>query len=190
MRSRTAGCGLSRAGITSTNRVCLLISRTRRLRPVEFSPGSTGRVRLYDSALRETGQWGGWGSDIAAVETGCGGGRAVLASRSGDSRERAGCHSALQHRRTRPNPLRRARHFFRPRDCVVARESAWRGGRDRAESGNGKICGIQPGDYLRSLVGCRLPLRLRVRITVEHCESRCRRVPPRSIPLNSPRWRI
>jgi hypothetical protein len=48
--------------------------------------GLDGRAHLYDSASRETGQWGGWGSDMAAVETGCGG-RAVLASRSGDSSE-------------------------------------------------------------------------------------------------------
>jgi hypothetical protein len=49
--------------------------------------GLDGRTRLYDGALRETGQWGGWGSDIAAVDTGCGGDRVVLATRPGDSSE-------------------------------------------------------------------------------------------------------
>ncbi len=57
------------------------------LEPGKVLAGLDGRARLYDSALRETGQWGGWGSDIASVETGCGGPRAVLASRPGDSSE-------------------------------------------------------------------------------------------------------
>jgi hypothetical protein len=46
--------------------------------------GLDGHAHLYDSALRETGQWGGWGSDIAAVDPGCGDGRAVLATKPGD----------------------------------------------------------------------------------------------------------
>jgi len=44
-----------------------------------------GRTRVYDGSLHETAQWTGWGSDIAAIETGCGAGPAILASKAGDS---------------------------------------------------------------------------------------------------------
>lgn len=49
--------------------------------------GVDGRTRLYDAASREIGQWTGWGSDIAAVETGCGSGYAVLATKPGEEGE-------------------------------------------------------------------------------------------------------
>ena len=49
--------------------------------------GVDGRTRVYDGTLREVGQVSGWGSDIAAVEGGCGGERQVLATRPGESNE-------------------------------------------------------------------------------------------------------
>ncbi len=39
-----------------------------------------GRVRVYDERMREVAGWDGWGSEVAAVESGCGGGRQVLAA--------------------------------------------------------------------------------------------------------------
>jgi hypothetical protein len=49
--------------------------------------GVDGRTRVYDGTLREVGQVSGWGSDIAAVEGGCGNDRQVLASRPGETSE-------------------------------------------------------------------------------------------------------
>jgi hypothetical protein len=49
--------------------------------------GVDGRTQLFDNATVAAGSFAGWGSDIAAVETGCGGGRQVLATRPGDANE-------------------------------------------------------------------------------------------------------
>jgi hypothetical protein len=49
--------------------------------------GVDGHTRVYDGTLREIGQVSGWGSDIAAVEGGCGGERQVLATRAGEDGE-------------------------------------------------------------------------------------------------------
>jgi hypothetical protein len=49
--------------------------------------GVDGRTRIYDGTLREAGQLNGWGSDIAAVESGCGSERLALASRPGEAGE-------------------------------------------------------------------------------------------------------
>jgi hypothetical protein len=46
--------------------------------------GLDGRVRIYDGTLREIGQVAGWGSDIAALESGCRTERVALASKPGD----------------------------------------------------------------------------------------------------------
>jgi hypothetical protein len=46
--------------------------------------GVDGRTRIYDGTLREIGQLTGWGSDIAAVESGCRNERVALASRPAD----------------------------------------------------------------------------------------------------------
>jgi hypothetical protein len=50
-----------------------------------LAAGVDGRTQWFDGATAATGAFAGWGSDIAAVETGCGGGRQVLATRPGDS---------------------------------------------------------------------------------------------------------
>jgi hypothetical protein len=47
--------------------------------------GVDGRVHLFDAAGAAAGSFGGWGSDVAAMETGCGAGRQVLATRPGDA---------------------------------------------------------------------------------------------------------
>jgi hypothetical protein len=47
--------------------------------------GVDGRTRIYDAALREVGQVTGWGSDIAAVDSGCRIG--VLATKPGEAGE-------------------------------------------------------------------------------------------------------
>jgi hypothetical protein len=47
--------------------------------------GVDGRTRIYDGTLREIGQVSGWGSDVAAVESGCRSGRVVIASKPIDS---------------------------------------------------------------------------------------------------------
>lgn len=52
-----------------------------------LTAGVDGRTQWFDNATAATGSFGGWGSDIAAVETGCGGGRQVLATRPGDANE-------------------------------------------------------------------------------------------------------
>ncbi len=49
--------------------------------------GVDGRTRVYDGTLREIGQVSGWGSDIAAVEGGCGSERQALAARPGETSE-------------------------------------------------------------------------------------------------------
>jgi hypothetical protein len=49
--------------------------------------GVDGRAHVYDGTLREVGQVSGWGSDIAAVEGGCGGERQMLATRPGEGSE-------------------------------------------------------------------------------------------------------
>jgi hypothetical protein len=49
--------------------------------------GLDGHTRVYDNSPREIGQWIGWGSDITAVDTGCGAARVVLASKPGDATE-------------------------------------------------------------------------------------------------------
>jgi hypothetical protein len=43
-----------------------------------------GRAHVYDGSQREIGAIEGWGSDIAGVDSGCGSGRQVLASKPGD----------------------------------------------------------------------------------------------------------
>jgi hypothetical protein len=55
--------------------------------------GLDGRALLLDVDLQVTGAWSGWGSDLAAIETGCGGGRYVLATRPATA---AGESDALQ----------------------------------------------------------------------------------------------
>jgi hypothetical protein len=49
--------------------------------------GVDGRTHVYDGTLREIGQVSGWGSDIAAVEGGCGNERQMLATRPGEDSE-------------------------------------------------------------------------------------------------------
>jgi hypothetical protein len=49
--------------------------------------GVDGHTHVYDGTLREIGQVSGWGSDIAAVEGGCGNERQMLATRPGDDSE-------------------------------------------------------------------------------------------------------
>jgi hypothetical protein len=49
--------------------------------------GVDGRTRVYDGTLRDIGQVSGWGSDIAAVDSGCGGERQLLAARPGEGAE-------------------------------------------------------------------------------------------------------
>ena len=49
--------------------------------------GVDGRTRVYDGTLLEVGQVSGWGSDIAAVDSGCGGERLVMATRPGEGSE-------------------------------------------------------------------------------------------------------
>jgi hypothetical protein len=49
--------------------------------------GVDGRAHIYDGTLREVGQVSGWGSDIAAVDSGCGGERQMLATRPGEGSE-------------------------------------------------------------------------------------------------------
>lgn len=46
--------------------------------------GLDGRVRIYDNALGEVSALGGWGSDIAAIESGC---AQILATRPGGAGE-------------------------------------------------------------------------------------------------------
>lgn len=48
--------------------------------------GVDGRARLYDGA-REVSAFTGWGSDIAAVDSGCRAGRQILASKPGEAGE-------------------------------------------------------------------------------------------------------
>lgn len=47
--------------------------------------GMDGRAQLYDQALKPVTSFGGWGSDVAALDTACG--RHVLAARPGGSDE-------------------------------------------------------------------------------------------------------
>jgi hypothetical protein len=49
--------------------------------------GVDGRAHIYDGTLREAGQVSGWGSDIAAVDSGCGGERQIMATRPGEGSE-------------------------------------------------------------------------------------------------------
>ena len=49
--------------------------------------GVDGRARVYDGTLREIAQVSGWGSEIAAVDSGCGGERQTLATRPGEGSE-------------------------------------------------------------------------------------------------------
>jgi hypothetical protein len=49
--------------------------------------GLDGRARVYDSALREVSLVSGWGSDIAAIESGCHAGAQLLATRPGEAGE-------------------------------------------------------------------------------------------------------
>lgn len=49
--------------------------------------GVDGRTLLFDKSLAAIGSFGGWGSEIAGVESGCGRGRQVLATLRGDSLE-------------------------------------------------------------------------------------------------------
>jgi hypothetical protein len=46
--------------------------------------GTDGRVRLYNAAFEPGASWGGWGSDIAAVETECGSRTLLLATAASD----------------------------------------------------------------------------------------------------------
>ena len=52
-----------------------------------LAAGTDNRTQWFDNATAASGSFGGWGSDIAAVETGCGRGRQVLATRPGDANE-------------------------------------------------------------------------------------------------------
>ena len=47
--------------------------------------GADGRTRVYNTAFEPGPSWGGWGSDIAAVETECGSRTLLLATGTGDS---------------------------------------------------------------------------------------------------------
>ncbi|MGC9970242.1 MAG: hypothetical protein ABSE56_06610 [Bryobacteraceae bacterium] len=60
---------------------------TARVGEYSLAAGVDGRTQWFDNATAATGSFGGWGSDIAAVETGCGGGRQVLATRPSDANE-------------------------------------------------------------------------------------------------------
>lgn len=52
--------------------------------PLRIVAGVDGRARMYDSSMRELASIAGWGSDIAALESGCRSGRQILASKPGD----------------------------------------------------------------------------------------------------------
>jgi hypothetical protein len=54
---------------------------------VRIAAGIDGRARVYDSSSREIGSIAGWGSDIAAIESGCGSGWQVVASKPTDAGE-------------------------------------------------------------------------------------------------------
>jgi len=47
--------------------------------------GTDGRMHLYNAAFEPGASWGGWGSDVAAVETECGSRTLLLATAAGDS---------------------------------------------------------------------------------------------------------
>ena len=47
--------------------------------------GIDGRTHLFDKSLAVIGNFGGWGSEVAGVESGCGRSRQVLATLRGDS---------------------------------------------------------------------------------------------------------
>jgi len=47
--------------------------------------GTDGRMRLYNAAFEPGVSWGGWGSDVAAVETECGSRTLLLATAAGDN---------------------------------------------------------------------------------------------------------
>lgn len=49
--------------------------------------GADGGIRVYAGQTQAPGAISGWGSDLAAVETRCGGGRQVLATHGGESGE-------------------------------------------------------------------------------------------------------
>ena len=51
----------------------------------ELLAGLDGRARVYDATRREVSVVSGWGSDIAAVESGCRNGDQVLATRPGEA---------------------------------------------------------------------------------------------------------
>ena len=53
---------------------------------VRIIAGVDGRTHVYDGT-RELGAFTGWGSDIAAVESGCSAGRQILASKPGEAGE-------------------------------------------------------------------------------------------------------
>ena len=52
-----------------------------------LAAGVDGRTWWIDAAGGKMGSFGGWGGDIVAVETGCGGGRQVLATRAAEAAE-------------------------------------------------------------------------------------------------------
>lgn len=54
---------------------------------VALLAGLDGRVRLFDGALQPLGSFAGWGSELVAVETGCGNGHQVLSTHPGDASE-------------------------------------------------------------------------------------------------------
>jgi hypothetical protein len=57
------------------------------LASVRMMAGVDGRAHLYDNSLRELRVIDGWGSDIAAVNSACGSGRQILATKPGDAAE-------------------------------------------------------------------------------------------------------
>lgn len=52
-----------------------------RLGETTLAAGLDGRTYVYDAAMQPVGSFAGWGSEIMAIETGCGGGRQALATR-------------------------------------------------------------------------------------------------------------
>jgi hypothetical protein len=53
--------------------------------PLWIFAGLDGRAHFYTHTLAEAGAFAGWGSDIAGIESACGGRRQVLASLPGDA---------------------------------------------------------------------------------------------------------
>lgn len=58
-----------------------------RLGETTIRAGLDGRTYVFDAAMRPGGSFAGWGDDIVAVETGCGGGWQALATRPAGANE-------------------------------------------------------------------------------------------------------